>query len=64
MSEPGSIERQYDAALVRVRKAFDKGKLPASIGDLQLALQSEHVTVGEVDALTRLIGDVESLHPS
>ena len=64
MSERGSIGRQYDGALTRVRAAFKAGRLPRNVGDLALAAQSEHVTVSESEYIEALIGDHEDMHPS
>ncbi|MEN8130925.1 MAG: hypothetical protein ABFS45_12180 [Pseudomonadota bacterium] len=56
MSAPNTTDRLYDAALIRCRRAFKKGVLPANIGDLALAVQSIHARPSEQLHIERLIG--------
>ena len=56
MSDRGTIERLNDGALVRCRQAFTKGKMPANIGDLVLAMESDCVTNAESEYLESLVG--------
>jgi len=48
-------ERMYSAALVRVRECWKRGRQPNPV-DAALALEAEHITLDEIDALERLIG--------
>lgn len=61
MSDRGTIERINDSALARCRQAFAKGRMPANIGDLVLAMESEHVTNGELEYLEHLAGNHEAM---
>lgn len=56
MSERNTPERLCDNALIRCRRAFRGGRLPANVGDLVLALESDCVTDAELDYIESLIG--------
>lgn len=57
MSDRNTTARLCDNALVRCREVFSQDKLPANIGDLALALESDCITNGEVEYIEKLVGD-------
>lgn len=57
MSDRNTSARLCDSALIRCRKAFSRGVLPSNIGDLALALESDCITISEVEYIEKLIGD-------
>jgi hypothetical protein len=61
MSERNTTERLCDNALVRCRRAFAQDLLPTNIGDLVLAMDSDCITVSELEYIESLVGQPDEM---